>query len=669
MGGRQHGMSIGRFFRHFFLGFALIAMASAILLVSDLSQRRPAGSQMPHIAIMQHASQLALEEGVKGIIESLADQGFVDGKTAVIQRFNAENDITTANAIAKQVTSGDYDLIITSSTVSMQTVANANKNRGVKHVFGIVADPLGAGVGINPTNPAEHPAYMTGIGSLIPVDRALKLALELYPGLKTIGLAWNSAESNSVMYTKAARAACEQLGLKLLEANVENTAVVGEAASSLVSRGADALLITGDVAVLMAADSVVTAGKRGKIPTFSLIPPNVSKGTLFDLGADFYAVGRQVGDVAVKVLRGASPATIAVLNSVPEKLTVNTQALKGLRDPWRLPESVVARASMIVDESGIHDKANAQQAAKATPGRNYKLGIVYFAPEEGNDLALKGLADGLKEKGFEEGKNLEVRKAHAQGEIANIPALLQNYDSQDVDLIVTLTTPCLTGACTMVRKKQVVFTYVYDPLAAGAGKSRTDHLSHITGVGSFPPVAHTVSTIQQLVPGVKVVGTLYNSSEANSRKVISVAREMFAKAGIRLEEITITSSSEILQAAQTLPHRGIQAMWVTGDNTALQGFEAIAKAARDAKLPLIINDPEFTARGAVAAVGLGWYEAGIAAGRVAGRVLLGEKAANIPFEEVAVQQVVINDDAVKRLGVKIPDALAKQAKHVKDASK
>ena len=224
-------MSTGRFFRHFFLGLVLIAMASAILLISDWSQRRPAGSHMPHIAILQHASQAALEDGVRGIIDSLADQGFVDGKTAVIQRFNAENDITTANAIAKQVTSGDYDLIVTSSTVSMQAVANANKNRGVKHIFGIVADPLGAGVGINPQNPADHPAYMTGIGSLIPVDKALLMAKELYPGLKTIGLAWNSAESNSATYAKAARAACEQLGLKLLEANVENTAVVGEAAN------------------------------------------------------------------------------------------------------------------------------------------------------------------------------------------------------------------------------------------------------------------------------------------------------------------------------------------------------------------------------------------------------------------------------------------------------
>ena len=655
-------MTLSRYLRHLLLGLFLIAAAASVLLFSDWNQRRSGPSKIPRIAIVQHASQAALDDGVSGMVDALADQGFVDGTTAVIQQFNAQNDLSTANSIAKQVVSGDFDLVVTSSTLSMQTVANANQNRGVKHVFGITADPFNAGVGINPTNGAEHPPYMTGIGSLVSVEAALVQAKQLYPGVRTIGLAWNSAEANSLSFTKAARAACKKLGLTLLEANVENTSAVGEAASSLVSRGADALLVTGDVTVLVAADAVAAAAKRGRIPAFSLIPPNVTKGMLFDLGANFYEVGRQIGDLAAKILQGADPKDIAVINSVPEKIAVNTTVLQGLKDPWKIPADLFAKAAIVVDETGVHDKTAPVQASG-----EYKIGIVYFAPEEGADVALRGLADGLKSEGIEEGKNLQVLRAHAQGEIANIPALLQNFDSQDLDLIVTLTTPCLTGACSTVKKKNVVFTYVYDPIAAGAGTTRQDHLAHITGVGSFPPVEDTVRSIQQIVPGVKKVGTLYNSSEANSRKVVSVARDIFRKAGIQLEEVTVTSSSEVLQAAQTLGSRGIEAIWVTGDNTALQGFTAIGKAARDAKLPLIINDPEFASKGAALAVGLGWYESGAAAGRVAGRVLKGEKPASIPFQEVTVQQLVINDDAVTRLGLRIPDSMAKQATHIREA--
>lgn len=348
-------MSLLRPLRHLILGFVLIFAAGGILLVSDWSQRRAVGP-LRRVAIVQHASQSALDEGVEGYLDALADRGFVDGKAIAIQRFNAQNDIATANAIARQVVSGGYDLILTASTNSLQTVANANRAGKTKHVFGIVADPFSAGVGISPTNPLDHPRYLTGLGSLVSVDEAFALARTLYPNLKKIGLVWNPAESNSQTYAKAARAASAKLGIEMLESNAENSASVGEAADSLVSRGAEALWISGDVTVLVAADSVVAAARKGHIPVFSIMPPSVKKGTLFDLGANFYDLGRQVGELAANVLSGTDPATVPVLNVVPTKLAVNTTALAGLRDPWRLPPELVARAELVVDQTGSHDK-------------------------------------------------------------------------------------------------------------------------------------------------------------------------------------------------------------------------------------------------------------------------------------------------------------------------
>ena len=224
-----------------------------------------------------------------------------------------------------------------------------------------------------------------------------------------------------------------------------------------------------------------------------------------------------------------------------------------------------------------------------------------------------------------------------------------------------MTTPCLTAACNLAKNKHVVFTYCYDPVAAGAGSSFTSHLPNITGVGSFPPVPETVDLIQKLVPGVKAVGTVYNTSEANSVKVISVAREAFKKKGIALEEVTATNTSEVFQSAQVACSRKVQALWVTGDNTALQSFDGIVKATRNAKLPLIINDPEFTARGAVACVGLGWHPAGKAGGVLAARVLRGEDPRNLPFEEVAMQKLVLNQEAASTLGIVFPPDVLKAA--------
>ncbi|HEX3469616.1 MAG TPA: ABC transporter substrate-binding protein [Silvibacterium sp.] len=320
--------------------------------------------------------------------------------------------------------------------------------------------------------------------------------------------------------------------------------------------------------------------------------------------------------------------------------------------------SLLNRRQMLIQSAGAAlAVAGCRRSHRGSGGS--RVGLLYFAPEAGAELCMKGLFDGLAQKGFTKDRNLDVISSHAQGEISNIHLLVQNFVSQNVDLIITLTTPCLSGACGAARNTHVVFTYCYDPVAAGAGKSASDHLPNVTGVGSFPPVQATVELIQKLVPNVKAVGTVYNSSEANSVKVISVGRDIFRKHGISLQEVSVTNTSEVFQAAQVACYRNVQAMWVTGDNTALQSFDAIAKATTDAKLPLVINDPEFTSRGALACVGLGWYPAGEAGGLLAARVLHGEDPASIPFQEVAEQKLMLNQQAATRLGITFPPDVLK----------
>jgi len=292
--------------------------------------------------------------------------------------------------------------------------------------------------------------------------------------------------------------------------------------------------------------------------------------------------------------------------------------------------------------------------------KNYQIGVVYFGPDPAADLCMKGLFDGLKEFGIVEGQNLEIKKAHAQGEIANIPLLIQNYDSMGLDAIVPMTTPCLTAACTTAKKTPVVFTYVYDPVAAGAGKDSNDHLPFVTGTSSFPPVEETVEMIRKIIPGVKAVGTIYNPSEANSVKVITVGRDAFTKAGIKLEEVTINSTTDVHPAMQSVASRDIQALWVTGDNTALQAFDAIGKVAADSKLPLFINDPEYTNRGALMAVGISWYKSGLVSAKKLSRVLKGESPAKIPFENYVEKKLEINQEVAKKLGITFPPEVIKE---------
>jgi ABC-type uncharacterized transport system substrate-binding protein len=649
------------------LGLLLILFASGILLVSDWSRRAGRRNHIPRVAILKHASTKVLDDAVDGMIAGLAREGFVEGKTIVFQQYNSEGDISVSNSIAKEMVSGNFDLFLTSSTISMQTLANANRGHRTVQVFGAVADPAAAGIGIDMSKPYAHPPNLVGIGSLMPVDKAFQLARAMYPGLKEVGVAWNPSEPNSRVFVIKAREICPPMGITLLEANVDNTSGVGEAIDSLISRGAQAIWVGGDVTLNVAMATVIAEARKGHIPVFTLTPGKPDRGTLFDTGADFFQVGLQAGDLAAQILHGADPRKIPIENIVPQFLVVNELALKGLNDPWHVTNDMRAKADILVDQKGVHvrrTEAAAEPAVHAPPGRSFKIGIGYFAPDPGADMCMKGLFDGLKKMGFVEGQNLTVQKAHANGEIPNITPIMQNFDNSNVDLIVAMTTPCLTAACATVKSKPVVFTYVYDPIAAGAGKTMQDHQANITGVGSFPPIEDTIKVIQEVVPGVTTVGTLYNSSEANSRKVMEVARGVFTQHGIKLEEIAITNTSEVYQAAQTLTSRNIQAFWITGDNTALQAFSGIAKVAEQSHLPLIINDPEFTEQGALVAVGIGWYQTGLAAAERVAQVLVGQNPKDLPFENVAVRELMVNPKVAKQLGITFPPSLLKDAQQV-----
>jgi putative ABC transport system substrate-binding protein len=344
------------------LGFVLIVVASTVLLLSDLQRRTPGARSMLHIGLLQHASTLLLDEGTRGAIDGLADNGFVEGKTVIIHKFNAQGDIAVGNSIAKEMVNARYDLLLTMSTLSLQAVANANRGGGTVHVFGLVADPAVAGVGISRSHPLDHPRNLVGIGSFLPVQDAFRIARGMFPSLKKVGVAWNPAEANSRAFVEKARETCKQLGIELLEANVENSNGVVEAEDSLVARGAEALWIGGDVTVSVAVDSVLSVGRKARIPVFSITPGKPDRGTLFDYGADFYQIGRQTGELASRILRGADPAQIPITNVVPIHFVVNTTVTKGLKQPWSVPDDLLRRASVVVDESGIHDRSAVNQA-------------------------------------------------------------------------------------------------------------------------------------------------------------------------------------------------------------------------------------------------------------------------------------------------------------------
>src|SRR6476661_6640068 len=168
------------------LGIGLIVFASAALLFSDLKQRSETTRTVPRVGLLQTASVQLLDETVRGIVDSLAENGFTDGQTISIQKYNAQGDIALTNSIAKEMVNANFDLLMTVSTVSLQAVANANRGGKTVQVFGAVADPSVAGVGISHDKPLDHPRNLVGIGSFLPVADSFQIARGIRPKLTRV---------------------------------------------------------------------------------------------------------------------------------------------------------------------------------------------------------------------------------------------------------------------------------------------------------------------------------------------------------------------------------------------------------------------------------------------------------------------------------------------------
>jgi len=651
------------------LGIFLIIIASSVLLFTDRERRKSKSRKVPLIAIVQFTSSEVSDEAIDGVLEGLRQSGYEQNRNIKINTYNAEGDFSTANLIADEVTGGRFSLIITLTTPILQAVANANRERKTLHVFGLVADPFGAGVGINEDNPLDHPENMVGTGLNLPVADAFRMAKRLYPDLSSVGLVWNTAEANSLAYTREARKVTKELGIDLVEANVENSSGVHQSTASLLSSGVESIFISGDSTVSLAYDTIISTAKKGGIPAFSIIPREPGRGTLFDLGANWYQVGLKTGQLAGEILNGKEPASIPIENYVPKRLEVNKNALKGLKDPWHLPDDVIESADVVVDETGIHDKkadyvSKTERINSKKLKRKWKLRIIEYTDVLDVEECRKGVIDGLRGSGLVEGKDYLLKIQNAQGDMATVNIMVDSALSEGADMLITLSTPTLQAALNKARGIPIIFTYISDPIAAGAGISNKDHLPNVTGVYMASAYEEMLEIIKKLIPETKALGTLFVSSEVNSVFQKDRLVESARKDGLDVVAISADTSAEVPAAALALGNSNINAICQIPGNLTASAFPSIARAANSFKLPIFAFQSVQAYQGATVVIARDYYDAGKEAAFIAARVMRGEDPGSIPFEPVSKTRLLVNLDAARAANLELPESLIKKADEI-----
>jgi ABC-type uncharacterized transport system substrate-binding protein len=647
--------------KRLWLGSLLIVLASLVLLFSDVN-RRPAQGATARVAMLRYSSSIHYEESVRGALAALTANGFQRGSTLELTEYNAESDIGTANAIASEMVGGGFQLLITFGTPSLQAVANANREGRFPHVFGTVAAPARSGVGIG-AGPLDHPPHLVGIGSMIQVDGAFEAARRMFPGLERVGMPWNAAEANSVAFADALRELCKKMGLTLLEANVDSTAAVGEAVSSLVSRGAQMIWVSGDNTVLSAVGSVVASAKRGRIPVMTISLGNAEHGALFDYGPNFYEIGYATADMAARILKGADPRTIPIVEMTASGMHLNVTGLGDLKDPWTVPDDVRREALVVIDENGRHERPRAK-AVPAVPrphGGPWQVDIIEYNNVLDVEEARAGVLDGLKESGLVDGRDYRTRIRNAQGDMPTVSGLVDTALVEGADLLITLSTPTLQAAIRRTQTVPIVFTYLASAVAAGAGRSDTDHLPNVTGVYMAANYDGMMEVVRETLPSARRLGTLYVPAEANQVFHRDRMLEATEKAGYEYLSVPANTAAEVPDAAVSLTSMRIEAVVQLPGNLTAAAFPSLAEAARRARIPVFVFQTSQIRQGAIVAVARDYHDGGVQSAMMAARVMRGESPATIPFERVMGTKLVVNIAAAKAIGVTLPPSLVARA--------
>jgi ABC-type uncharacterized transport system substrate-binding protein len=643
------------------LAFVMLVTVSGILLLSDTGQRKNtkrSAKSLPEIAILQFSSTLLLDKHVTGVIDQLAERGYVAADRRNLRCFNAQGDLGMANTIAQEVANSPVSIVITSSTVMLQTFARVNQSVRKLHVFGAVTDPYGTGVGITGKNPSDHPPYMAGIGTFQPVKAAFRIIRELNPQIRKVGVVWNPGEQCSEACVRQAREICDELGIELIEAIATNPTDVSEATRSLFSRGVQAIWIGGDTVANSSIKLIIKVAGQAGIPVFTNDHLDALSGALFGLGANYYSVGRYTGDMAADILDGKNPAEIRIENVVPEKLELNLPLLSKLGKPWELSEAVkeiLKKQDQMDSAKGQFPDISGKEQAKEIPspemkeeaslinnpdrknGKTALVGLITLSDGHVIDEAIDGIKEGLRVKGLRDGKDFHLKKYSAQGEIGHLPQIVDAVVMLKPDVIVTVTTPAMMAVVRKVSHIPVVFTVASNPEKVGLfGSGRP---SNLCGIYDNPQMGKLLKMAVRHGSNLKMAGTIYDPSQVNS--MISVERLLEAgkEQGIQILEAPVTAVSELEAATQSLLSRGAQAFLLSADNLVNSGFPVISRLAKNAGIPVYVTDMELMALGASGGIGLSCRDWGKQAGEMAAMILSGVPPEKLPCKENSMEVV------------------------------
>ena len=279
------------------------------------------------------------------------------------------------------------------------------------------------------------------------------------------------------------------------------------------------------------------------------------------------------------------------------------------------------------------------------------------------DSARDGVLEALNEAGYTEGKNLKWQYQSAQGNTGTAAQIARKFIGDQVDAIVAIGTPSAQAVVAGTKRIPIVFTAVTDPVQGQLTPSWEASGTNVTGVSDVLELSKQMELVKQVVPNAKRLGIVYNPGEANSVAVIESLKKILPDYGMTLVEAAAPRSVDVGSAARSLVGK-VDVIYTNTDNNVVSAYEALVKVGNDMKVPLIASDTDSVKRGAIAALGVNYYDLGLQTGRIVARIFEGENPGDIKPQTSENIQLFVNLTAAEKQGVTLPQELIDSATEI-----
>ncbi len=304
--------------------------------------------------------------------------------------------------------------------------------------------------------------------------------------------------------------------------------------------------------------------------------------------------------------------------------------------------------------------ATAALSSAGVLAKNATVAVSQIVEHPALDAARQGLLDGLKAKGYEEGKNLDFDYKTAQGNPAIAVQIARQFVGENPDVLVGIATPSAQALVSATRSIPVVFTAVTDPVGAKLVTTMEQPGKNVTGLSDLSPVSQHVALIQEILPEVKSIGVVFNPGEANAVTLIELLKVSAAAQGIEVVEATALKSADVQSATQAIAAKS-DIIYAPTDNTVASAIEGMIVAANQAKTPVFAGATSYVEKGAIAGLGFDYYQVGVQTADYVAAILDGQQPGKLDVKVAQGSDLVINPNAASKLGIQLPGSVVERA--------